>query len=334
MTLSELAKLAGVSVSTASKAFSDAKDISEETRARVLDAARESGCFGKFYRGRHEKRIIAIICPELGSAYYNHQIEIFQSQLEKSGAIVLVSADHFDPVRQSELIDYYASYLHVDGLIVFHLRKAPKKGADVPIISIGRDEWDAAVDCIQIDLETPIREAVAHLKALGHRQIGFISEERTKAKLQYFRQCMAELMLPLPGEHVVVSEARFESAGAEGMERLLQAKTPCTAVICAYDYIALGAIRCLSQHGLQAPEDISVIGMDNINISGYLSRTLTTIDSHAQEVCEIACELLQKKMQHAHFRVKQQITVSGTLVLRDSVGPACKRKDDNDAYEC
>ena len=107
------------------------------------------------------------------------------------------------------------------------------------------------------------------------------------------------------------------------MKQLLQEDEPCTAVICAYDYIALGAIRYLSRCGMQVPEDMSVIGMDNISVSGYLSRSLSTIDSHAQEMSEIVCELMEKKLKNPQFRVNQQIMITGTLVLRDSVG-ACR----------
>lgn len=326
MTLSELARLAGVSVSTASKAFSGAEDISEETRAHVLGIARENGCYGKFYRGRHEKHIIAIICPELSSAYYNHHVEILQERLERIGALVLVSADHFGYARQAELIEYYASYLHVDALIIFGLRVPLKRGFDVPAVSIGCTVENSVCDNIEINLEAPIDEAIGCLKEQGHRHIAFIGETLTQTKLTHFKKGMARQLLSVAPEHVIVSTARFESAGEEGMKKLLTSGRPFSAVICAYDYIALGAIRALSEQGRQVPEDCSVIGMDNISVSGYLSRSLTTIDTHTQEVCEIVCELMEKKLRHPHFRVNQKISIAGTLVRRDSVGPASQEE--------
>lgn len=321
MTLSELARLAGVSISTASKAFSGAADVSEETRARVLRLARENGCYGKFYRGRYEKHVIAVICPELVSTYYSRYVEVLQEKLEHIGALVLVSADHFSLTRQAELIDYYASYLKVDGLVILGLRVPLKKGFDVPAVSIGGTGETGVCDNIEIDLETPIDEALRCLKERGHRHIAFIGETLTKSKLAYFKSSMARQLLSIPPELVAVSGERFERAGEDGMRRLLQAGRPFTAVICAYDSIALGAVRCLGEYGRQVPEDCSVIGMDNISVSDYMSRSLTTIDTHTQEVCEIACGLLEKKLKHPYFRVNQRIRIAGTLVLRESVGP-------------
>lgn len=320
MTLCELAKLANVSVSTASKAFGGAKDISPETREHIFETAKQYGCYGKFFKGRHIKRVIAIICPEVGSAHYDQYIEQLQSTIESRGSIVVISTDHFDANRQAELLEYYDSYLQVDGIIVFGLHTPLKKGFETPIISIGGID-DPQADCITSDIAPAIREAVAELYALGHRKIAFIGEKLTTSKQQIFEEAMAELGLPFES---VVSEERFENAGLNGMHQLLERHTDCTAVICSYDYIAFGTMRCLTENGYQIPGDFSVTGMDNISVSEYLGCSLTTIDSHITETCEIICDLLDKKLSNPHFHVRQKITVAGSLVIRSSVGPAKK----------
>ena len=95
MTMRELAKLANVSVSTVSKAFHDAEDISDKTRKLVFDTAMKHGCFGKFYKGKFHKQIIAIICPEVGSSFYTAYVEQIQRIVEDSNGITLISAGTF-----------------------------------------------------------------------------------------------------------------------------------------------------------------------------------------------------------------------------------------------
>ena len=107
MTMRELAVLANVSVSTVSKAFHDAEDVSDETKKLIFDTAKQYGCFGKYYRGRFEKKVIAIICPELNSAYYNVFVRLLQNVIEKNNSIAVISSDHFSKENQEELIDYY-----------------------------------------------------------------------------------------------------------------------------------------------------------------------------------------------------------------------------------
>lgn len=316
MTLTELARLAGVSVSTASKAFGNAPDISAETRRLVLDTARQYGCYGKFYKGKYSKKVIAVVCPETRSAYYANFLSCLQQKIHNMDGIMLISADEFDAAHQAELTEYYQSYLHVDGMVVFGMLAPLKKGFDVPVVVIGRATGSDA-DSVAIDLRTPMRTAQAELAARGHRAVAFIGEERTADKAQYF----AELFQPDPS-WVVCSPLRFEAAGADGVDRLLRIGAPVTALVCAYDYIAFGAVRRLNECGFRVPEDFSVIGMDNIRVAEYPDIDLASIDSHVEEVCEIVCGLLQKKLKNPYFRVRQQISVPGDFVLRGSVGTA------------
>ena len=133
MTLREIAKMANVSLSTASKAFNDAPDVSEETRQEIFRVAKQYGCFGKYYKGKYNKKILAMICPELRSEYYATFVERMKEKIEQEGGIFLLSADGFTPEKQREMVEYYASYLKVDGVFVISMKEAPKEGYDVPV---------------------------------------------------------------------------------------------------------------------------------------------------------------------------------------------------------
>ena len=314
MTMRELAKLANVSISTVSKAFCDADDVSAETKEHIFALAREHGCFGKYYKGKYHKKIIAIICHELQSNYYAGFLERLQALIEASDAICVISTDRFDPRRQAELIEYYASYLKVDGLFVFGMRTAPKKGYTVPIVSL-LGASDSTVDAVCLDLDCAIRDAIGTLRDLGHSKIAFLGESLAKAKADSFCAYAPK------GSPILESHLRFEEAGEECAERLLAAHPDITAVICAYDNIALGAMHTFKARGKRVPEDLSVVGIDNIPFSNHVDTTLTSIDCNPDEVCRIAWDLLQKKLQSPYFRARQRIVIKPALILRESVAP-------------
>lgn len=316
MTMRELAALANVSVSTVSKAFHDAEDVSEETKQHIFKIAKQYGCFGKYYRGKYAKQVIAIVCPELGNAFYSAYVERLQRLIEKSGGIALVSTDNFESGSQQELMDYYASYLKVDGIFVFGLKTPLKKGYSIPIVSM-LGGMQNTFDSIQVDLEAPIREAVAYLDALGHKRITFAGEKLTFSKEKLFLAATEGL----GGKYDIIrSEYRFEQAGEDAARQILDAADRPTAIVCAYDNIAFGVMRYLNEQGYAVPGDFSVIGMDNVNAAQYMEHALTSIDSSPDEVCAIAWDLLQKKQRNCYYRLNQRIIVTGKLIVRETTG--------------
>ncbi len=316
MTMKELAKLANVSVSTVSKAFSEADDVSEETKKHIFRLAKEYGCYNRFFKGKYHKKVVAIICSELISNYYACFINSLRELIEEADGMCVVSEDHFSPSKQAELIDYYIAYLKVDGLIVFNLKAPIKKAYDRPIVALFSNQA-SYVDFVKVDLRGALDQAVAHLMDCGHTKIAFLGEMLTTVKEGYFLEAVAGRGCRETA--VIKSPFRFEKAGEDGICRLLEERPDTTAIICAYDSIAYGAIRQLKSAGLEVPQDVSVVGINNISTSEYTKPSLTTIDTKPQEVCQIAWELLQKKMQNSGFGVRQTIVIQTRLIPRDSV---------------
>jgi len=106
------------------------------------------------------------------------------------------------------------------------------------------------------------------------------------------------------------------------MEELLKSEDRPTAVFAAYDYIALGAIRSIQAHGMSVPADFSVIGIDDIDLGPLYNFSLTTIKTNAAEICDIALELLFKKIENPYYKILQNITVKSRLKIMDSVAKA------------
>lgn len=317
MTMKDLARLANVSVSAVSKAFSGAEDISEDTKKHIFEVAKEHGCYNKFYKGKYPKPIIAIICPELLGSHYSSIVEYLKDVIEQGGGIALVSTDNFDNDKKLELVEYYSEYLQVDGIIVISMCKANKEFS-TPIVALFNSA-DERVDAVQVELKHGIEKAIELFGQLGHRNIAFAGEGHTHAKAKIFEEkCRREHLHGL----IFESSERFEKAGVDCAKQILAAEDKCTAILCAYDDIAVGAIKHLKREGFNIPEDFSVIGIDNISVSEYMECALTTVDEHKASVCDIAWKLLQKKIKNKYYRPKKKYVFEADLIVRDSVGKA------------
>lgn len=323
--MKELAKLCNVSVSTVSKAFSNTEDISSDTKKLIFETAKKEGCYGKFYKHKYPKRIIAIICPEIASNYYSIFIEELQRLIESDNGICVISSYNFCSEKKYELIEYYSSYITVDGIIVIGSVENLKKGCDVPIVSLFSDKCNF-VDSVSTDIEFAINEAVETLISYGHKKIAFIGEPLTESKALYFKnstknKCNNEFI-------IIQSDQRFEKAGVDGVRHLLSKSQDFTAIICAYDNIAFGAIKELKTRGFKVPEDISVIGIDNICLSEFTETSLTSIDTKPSDICTLAWDLLCKKFKNKYFRINQSIVVKPQLIIRESIANLRKRSSD------
>ena len=317
MTMRELARLANVSVATVSKAFSDAEDISYETKQEIFTIAKKFGCFGKFYKGKYKKKIIAVISHEFKSSFYSEIVEALQKIIEQNDCIPLISTDHFNPEIQSELIEYYISYLKVDGIFIFNMKEPLKKGYDIPIVSIFSSK-DNLVDSISVITTNAFKESIEKLIALGHKKFAFIGEPLTRGKADLFTK-LINRNKNTQGT-VIETPYRFEKAGEYGIKKILSENIDCTAIICAYDNIAIGAIKELKKQKKSVPDDYSVIGSDNIEASEYIEVPLSTIGIDTSDVCGRAWELMDKKLKNHYYHSDKPVIVNGRLFLKDSIG--------------
>ena len=316
MTMKQLASLTNVSVSTVSKAFSGANDINPETKKRIFDVAKQTGCYNKFYKGKYPKKIIAIICREIISDYYAGIVNRLRVQIEQAGNIVLIATDDFSKDKQEELIDYFCSYLRVDGIIIVDFSAELKKSYDTPIVAVF-GKIDKNVDSVSTELDGAMHDAVSLLLSYGHEKIAFIGETLTIGKTNCFTA--AAKKCGVSDFTVIKSDKRFEQAGKDGICRLFEQRRDCTAVICAYDNIAIGAIKQLNDMGFCVPDDVSVIGIDNITVGKYANTPLTTIGADISLVCDVACDLLQKKLKNPYYKSIDKAVIRSRLIIRESI---------------
>lgn len=272
MTLSKLASLAHVSLSTASKAFSMSSEVNEETRKMIFALAREHGCFKKFYNAKYPKLVIAVICPEFRSRYYSSLVSSIQESLAEKGCEICVASTDFSQSTLKDLYEYYNNYSTVDGIIMIDCSKEALSENNVPIVTNRRSKLEnATLYPSGIDL------AIDYFLSKGVFDIGFIGEAHTGGKFRDFKKYMSEKNIKFREEHISISEKRLEGGGYEAMEELFKRNAVPRAIICAYDCMAIGAMKCIFDKGLKIPEDVAVIGMNNNRESEFLNPPLSSV---------------------------------------------------------
>jgi len=317
MTQEQLAKIAHVSVSTISKAFNNSPEISEQTREYVFTIAKQHGCFDKYYKDRYQRPLIGIICPELISHYYSEYVSILDSMLTPHNATVLIGTTGHASQKAEELLSYFTSFAKVNGIIMIDTVIAPDYKCSVPLFSINSANNDSCV-YTSLRLNNAIRDAIKHLIENGHTKIGFIGETMASKKEDLFRKAMAFYKMPANESWIINRPERYEHAGVSGVNQLLTLSELPTALVCAYDHVAFGAIHRLKQENISVPDDISIIGMDNIEQFSYLDIPLTSIDLHKQEICEIVINNLVNRLKNPFYYCKSS-DIFASLIVRGTV---------------
>lgn len=318
MNIQKLANLAGVSPSTVSKAFSGSKEIPDSTRNKIFKLAKEYNCFEKYNKIKFEKKVVAVICPEVKSEYYCSIVSYIENALNKRGLMTVLSISEFSEAKEKELISYHLSSKK-DGIIMIDPVSEIKYNKDIPIVAISSITTEQDVDSVSTDFLSPICDAIFLLKQNGHKDIAYIGEKLAKDKEVFFTKAMQKNSLMLPKEYVIVENERFERAGYNAMEKIYSLPKLPTAILAGYDYIALGAMECIRDHGHSVPDDFSIVGIDDISFSKHKTVNLSSIKANTEAMCETALDILIKKINTKTFSIRQHVSIRGELVNRSSI---------------
>ena len=316
ITLSKIAKLAHVSVSTASKAFSMSNEVNEQTREEIFAIAKQYGCFKKYFNAKYPKYVVAIICPEFKSRYYSHILSYLQRNLEAHNCEICVASTNFSPETEKELLEYYSKYATVDGVIVVDGRLETDIGIEVPVIAINSETTNNTIISFTSDFKSSLEEAINYFIKNGVTNIGFIGEKYTDIKLETYKDIMNKLTGNVCEEYISISDKRFEEGGYDAMQALIDSKNIPRALICAYDNLAIGAMRCIFENGLCVPDDVAVLGIDNIRESKYVNPPLSSISTRAKDLCEAAALAVIGMLTNKSFEANK--TFKSKLFLRES----------------
>ncbi|MBR1868165.1 MAG: LacI family DNA-binding transcriptional regulator [Clostridia bacterium] len=318
MTLRKFAALIGYSPSTVSKAFNGAADVNAETREKILFLAKEQGVYDLFRKEKYDKKMIAVLIPETESRYYTRYVSVIGAILSKKNASMTVSVTSFDKEKENELINYFSSENRSDGIITISGGYPARKYEKVPIVYCGNAN-DIYADSVNVDFFSGISETIDTFKALRHKKIAFIGDVLTKTKETLFRKAMEYHKIRIDEKLIVKSKTRFEEGGYDCMDKLFAANAAPTALLAAYDYLALGAIKRIEREGLSVPQDISVVGMDNNDLASHDKIGLSSIDSHHEEVCKLLVDRLFEKIERNGLTPIRKTEIKTSLVNRKTI---------------
>ena len=317
ITLSKIAKLAHVSVSTASKAFSMSSEVNPETREMIFKIAKEYGCFKKFYNAKYPKLVFAIICPEFKSRFYSDALSLMQEYSKSYNCEICVASTDFSAETEKVLFEYYTKYTRVDAIINIKGQLTDYEVfSQTPVVSIFPAN-KADTDITVLDgIDNALKEFLIFCKQKGLNSIGFIGEKHTEKKCSLFKKNMEEIFGEYKKEFISITEKRFEDGGYEAMERLFLKEDLPRTIICAYDCMAIGAINSIYKRGLKVPEDIAILGIDDIRESSFLPTPLSSIDLNLERVCKEVVDALINKLYDKPYQ--KLIKIPAELKLRKS----------------
>jgi LacI family transcriptional regulator len=321
VTLRDVAVRAGVHPATASRALNPETRIlvSEDTARRVLDAAEALGYspnpVARSLRTRRS-HTVGVLIPDLNNPLFPPMVRGLEDRLAAAGYVALIGNTDSDDKRERMVFDQMRAR-HVDGLVLAtarlrHPLLAEASRAEIPVVLINRLAQDYSFPSVTVDNERGVRMAVSHLAGLGHRRIAHIAgpQEMSTGLSRYrgFVTAMESSGLQVDSDLVVFAKAFTVEEGLRCTRLLLErggqagqaAGTDCTAIAAANDMLAVGCYAALDECGLSCPEDISVVGFNDMPFIDRLRPPLTTIRfPHYQVGTEAAQLLLERIAEHS-----------------------------------
>ncbi len=299
--LEDIAVAVGVTATTVANALKGRGNVSEATRMRIIECAQELG-----YRPNELARslvqgktfTLGFLLPTIANPFYPEIAEAIERTASEHGYQMLLCNSFYDFARGRQHLERLVNRW-VDGVIVMGSSIDP---ADImaqfqrgfPIVLCDWQENEVAIQMPQVSVDFRMAGALAaqHLIALGHRRTAIIFDEPQQSlRFEGFRDALLEADLALPEGMVQVGHSTLES-GYNAAQKLIESPTRPTAIFATTDWMALGAMQAVQNAGLQVPQDISIIGLDDITVSAHIRPPLTTIAIPKVQLAFEATELL------------------------------------------
>lgn len=328
-TIKDVARAAGVSVATVSRVVNDSGPVSEETRRRITEVAAElrytpnSAARSLSTRRTHA---IGVLLPDLYGEFFSEVIRGIDQAAQRRGYHILVSSSHADRTQVEAAIR--AMQGRVDGLILM----SPDVDATaldanlhhgLPVVLLNCRVDGTAHASLTVDNYRGAFDMVRHLLEHGHRRVAMITgPERNHdalERLRAYRDALAEAGLPESARCELAGDF-LETTGYEAARRLAALDPRPTALFCANDMTALGALSALREAGLRVPEDVAVAGFDDIPIARYANPPLSTVHVNISELGTKAADALLGVVHGQQESDDHHEVMPTTLVLRDSCG--------------
>ena len=332
--IKDVAREAGVSTATVSHVINNTRFVSQEVRARVLDAVERCG----YYPNAHARSLASgrsqtfgLVVSDLSNPFFPELVKSIEAAAFERGYDVMLSNTNYDPDRTSHYVRRFIER-KVAGVVVMTseldtalLGELASRDVSVVFLDLGKP--GIHMSNLTVNYDAGIEEAIGHLVALGHSEIAFVSgPERLKSAVRRLEAFRASMRRHLPGARVRFHPGDFKlEGGRRAAAEILSGRELPTAVLAANDLMALGVMVELRSAGLSIPGDVSVVGFDDIAFAALAEPALTTICLPRVELGRRAVEALMTNIEHPE-RKGVQVNIPTYLITRASTGPAAERR--------
>ena len=327
-----VAAMAKVSIATVSRTINGSSLVSERLSKRVWQAVRQLN----YYPNTHARTLVSgrshlfgIIVENITNPFFPELIQSFEELAVAHGYEILVSSSNSDPERLTDCIRRMLER-KVDGVAVMTFGEEEPVldqlvHRNVPIVLAEFKLEDPKASTILLDYSSGILDAVRHLAALGHTRIGFLAGPRklhsALTRKSDFIAAMKATGLTLDSKWIVECDHTLKG-GVNGYGILKALRKQPTALVCSNDMTAIGVLRAAYMDGLRVPEDLSVVGLDDIDFAEFTLPPLTTIRLSRVDLARAAFEALRAQVENAESpNLQREFLVSTSLVVRGSTAP-------------
>jgi DNA-binding LacI/PurR family transcriptional regulator len=326
----DVAALAGVSPRTVSNVARGYAYVSADTRERVQRAMEELR-----YRPNASARslrnsrtgIIALAVPEIAAPYFAELSDLIQQRAQLRGVTLLIDQTGASRERELLVVEGYRAHL-IDGLIVSPMAitgdDLVAHDIDIPTVLLGERIHHGGLLHVSIDNVAAAREATTHLVERGRRRIAAVGSDLTTRnigpairRIEGYRLALEDVGLPADPALEIATGGWSLASGYTAVRALLDAGTDVDAVFCFNDVLAMAAMRAIAEYGLRVPDDIAVVGWDDIEQASYSTPSLTSIRPDKHAIATMAVNGLLERVGGAPLTA-EEVTCGHTLVIRES----------------
>jgi LacI family transcriptional regulator len=333
ITIREVAKAAGVSIGTASRAMNRTGRVSAAAIAAVTTAARELGyapdAVAQSMR-TGSTGVVGMLVSDLANPLYARIISAVEARLLASGSALLLASTHNDGQREKSLVDLFRRR-RVDGLILGACEtESPEAlarlASDVPMVALDRD-FESPQAGVHVDHHHGAFQATRYLLNLGHSRIALMTPGSVlrpgRERIAGFKDAFAERGVALDPKLVRAEKSAMDFAFSEALALLGSPAAP-TAFVCLGTRILSGVLMALRHSGRSVPDDVSVISIGDTDLSQLFSPAITSLTWDLAAVGTAAAELLLSRLDRREPPHHERILLTTQLVLRESCGPAAR----------
>jgi LacI family transcriptional regulator len=328
MNIKDVAKIAGVSISTVSLVLNNKLGVSEGTRIRVLAVMEKLNYVpNNIARSLVTKRTasIGLIVPDISDVFYAQLGRAVQDAVAKKGYSMILCNSENSPEKEATYLNFLKEK-KVDGIIMVpggSINSTEIEQIDTPIVFVDRYTKGVDISYVGVDNEKGGYEATKHLIKLGHERVGCIcgpnGASSSEERIAGYKKALAESGLRY--DEVLLRGSNWTVGGGfYATKELLSLKASPTAIFTTSDICAIGVFDALGKEGLKVPEDIAVVGFDDIKFAPYMRVPLTTVRQPVKEMGEISAKLLLEELSSKKKSSSRKVILNTKLIVRESCG--------------